>query len=84
MAEVSEKEQRFLAWLREHGAKFDKLEWPVCRWPGKPHNGERGVRVISDIAPCEEMFSIPEKILMSRKSCMVWREMDGRRMPVMD
>ncbi|EKX44656.1 hypothetical protein GUITHDRAFT_109433 [Guillardia theta CCMP2712] len=70
MAEVSEKEQRFLAWLREHGAKFDKLEWPVYRWPGKPHDGERGVRVISDIAPCEEMFSIPEKILMSRKSCM--------------
>jgi histone-lysine N-methyltransferase SETD3 len=66
----ADAEASFVAWLLEGGASFPKLEWPVFDWPGQPHDGERGVRCIADIAPGEEMFSIPGKILFNRAACL--------------
>ena len=63
-------EAAFVAWLLEGGASFPKLEWPVYDWPGQPHDGERGVQCTMDIAPAEEMFSIPESMLFNRAACL--------------
>ena len=65
-----ESERAFLAWLVEGGATFQKLEWPVYEWPGQPHDGERGVRCTMDIAPDEEMFTIPGAMLFNRSACL--------------
>jgi hypothetical protein len=66
----AEAEAGFVAWLEAGGALFPKLEWPVYDWPGQPHDGERGVRCTADIAPDEEMFSIPGAMLFNRAACL--------------
>jgi hypothetical protein len=43
--EPSEKERRFLAWLAEHGAVLDKLNWPAV----DPATGSRGAMAVVDI-----------------------------------
>jgi hypothetical protein len=63
-------EVAFVGWLGRGGAAFPKLEWPVYEWPGQPHDGERGVRCTGDIAPGEEMFSIPGTMLFNRAACL--------------
>ncbi|KAJ1488811.1 hypothetical protein T484DRAFT_1886782, partial [Baffinella frigidus] len=67
---VTDADKAFTAWLLEHGAAFPKLQWPVWEWPGQPHDGERGVMATEDIAPGEEMFRIPGKILFNREKCL--------------
>lgn len=69
-AEATEEDREFLSWLRENGATFPKLMWPVYRWPGQPHDGERGVLVTEDIEPGECMFTIPCAVLLNREKCL--------------
>jgi len=66
----AEAEVAFVSWLQAGGAAFPKLAWPVYEWPGQPHDGERGVRCVDDIAPGEEMFSIPGSMLFNRSACL--------------
>lgn len=68
--EATEEDTEFLDWLVDNGATFPKLMWPVYRWPGQPHDGERGVMVTEDIEPGECMFSIPSAVLLNREKCL--------------
>ena len=66
----TETEEKFVAWLLKNGASFPKLKWPVFSWPGQVHDGERGVQVIENLDPGEEMFRIPGAILFNRDKCL--------------
>eukprot|EP01031_Cornospumella_fuschlensis_P039734 gene39734-48377_t len=59
--EEEAKVQRFLAWLRENGAHFPKLAWPVIV---DPETGLRGAVALEDIQPFEPMLTLPTSLMM--------------------
>lgn len=58
-------EERYLAWLKENGAVFPKIDWP-CR---TTVNSVRGAVALEDIAPNEKMIQIPRKLMMIPENC---------------
>ncbi|DAZ94728.1 TPA: hypothetical protein N0F65_012681 [Lagenidium giganteum] len=58
-------EQSFVTWLRENGAEFPKLAWPVVT-----PNGLRGAVATGAIASGEAMLRIPKKLLISEELCL--------------
>ncbi|RYG62483.1 hypothetical protein EON64_17780, partial [archaeon] len=55
------KIERFLAWLKQHGARFPKLRWPVVV---DEATGLRGCIAVEDIAPLEPMLTLPCLLMM--------------------
>lgn len=58
---ISEKEAKYLAWLRDNGATFPKIKYPAFNTVG----AVRGTVAVADIAPEEKMLCIPSKLLIS-------------------
>jgi len=58
-------EQRFLWWLREHGARIEKLQWP-CEACGST---SRGAMARVDIDAGEAMMEIPLKLIINPARC---------------
>ncbi|KAG5192774.1 hypothetical protein JKP88DRAFT_144826, partial [Tribonema minus] len=52
---------RFLQWLRENGATWDKLEWPSYATA----SGSRGAIATADIAPGEPFLCVPERCMLT-------------------
>ena len=60
----------FLAWLAANGADTSRLEWPCFSWPGRPHDGVRGVAARTQIDAGDVMFRIPGSLLIDRRTCL--------------
>ncbi|ETN08315.1 hypothetical protein PPTG_12130 [Phytophthora nicotianae INRA-310] len=64
---MASAELRFLQWLRDNGATFPKLEWPVTT-----PNGLRGAVATETITTGEPMLCIPRRLLISEELC--WQD----------
>ncbi|KAJ0410184.1 hypothetical protein P43SY_002516 [Pythium insidiosum] len=64
MEDRDQRETRFLQWLRDHGAAFPKIQWPVTT-----PNGLRGATALEPIAANEIMLSIPRVLMISEETC---------------
>jgi hypothetical protein len=53
------KETAYLDWLRNNGAIFDKLKYPVYE------NGVKGAAAADDIKPKEAFLFIPHRLLIT-------------------
>jgi hypothetical protein len=51
----------FKLWLRDNGAKYDKIEWPSKDTSG----GVRGATALDDIETNEHMLEIPIQLMIS-------------------
>eukprot|EP00605_Chrysophyceae_sp_TOSAG23-4_P002752 GSChrysophyteH1.ASY1.ANO1.3035.1 assembled CDS len=60
-ASYDEKREVFCAWLKEHGARYPKIQWPSLDTVG----GCRGAKAIETIESNEVMMEIPVKLMMS-------------------
>lgn len=52
--------QLFIAWLKENGAKYPKIQWPT----DETQSGVRGAIALDDINPMEAMIEIPMHLMM--------------------
>jgi hypothetical protein len=60
-SEENRRINRFLTWLRAHGARCDKIEWPSYATGSQI----RGAVALDDINSNEDMVSIPEPLLLT-------------------
>ncbi len=67
--ELSEIDERFIAWLLANGARYPKLNWPATTPLG------RGALAKEDIAPFEPILEIPVKLMMSPLSAYADEEL---------